>query len=116
MKIETKCVREGYTPKNGEYRLSLATTPDSEASIYLTYDGEAIWNLAYGAYVADLEKGTNSHYGIRITVKKTPEIATGMDEAVVDSKDAVATKVLINNQVFIIRGDKVYSIDGQLVK
>ncbi len=105
-----------YTPKNGEYRLSLATTPDSEASIYLTYDGEAIWNLAYGAYVADLEKGTNSHYGIRITVKKTPEIATGMDEAVVDSKDAVATKVLINNQVFIIRGDKVYSIDGQLVK
>lgn len=105
-----------YTPKNGEYRLSLATTPDSEASIYLTYDGEAIWNLANGAYVADLEKGTNSHYGIRITVKKTPEIATGIDEAVVDSKDAVATKVLIGNQVFIIRGEKVYSIDGQLVK
>lgn len=105
-----------YTPKNGEYRLSLATTPDSEASIYLTYDGEAIWNLANGAYVADLEKGTNSHYGIRVTVKKAPEIATGIDEAVVDSKDAVATKVLIGNQVFIIRGEKVYSIDGQLVK
>lgn len=105
-----------YAPKNGEYRLSLATMPDSEASIYLTYDGEAIWNLANGVYAVDLEKGTNNHYGIRVTVKNAPEVATGIDEAIVDSKDAVATKVLIGNQVFIIRGEKVYSMDGQLVK
>ena len=105
-----------YAPKNGEYRLSLATMPDSEASIYLTYDGEAIWNLANGVYTVDLEKGTNNHYGIRVTVKNAPEVATGIDEAIVDSKDAVATKVLIGNQVFIIRGEKVYSMDGQLVK
>ena len=104
-----------YTPKNGEYRLSLATMPDSETSIYLTYDGEAIWNLANGAYAVDLEKGTDNHYGIRVTVKNAPQTTTGIDEAIVDAKGETR-KVLINDQVFIIRGDKVYSIDGQLVK
>ena len=84
-------------------------------NLYLTYNGEAIWNLSEGAYTAYLEKGTTAQYGLRISAK-APQTATGVDEAIVDSKDAVATKVLIGNQVFIIRGEKVYSIDGQLVK
>lgn len=104
-----------YAPKNGEYRLSLATVPDDETSIYLTYDGEAIWNLTNGVYSVDLEKGTNNHYGIRVTVKKSPQITTGIEEAIVDAKGETR-KVLIDNQVYIIRGNKVYSIDGQLVK
>ena len=41
--------------------------------------------------------------------------ATGVDEAIVDAKGETR-KVLIGNQVFIIRGDKVYTIDGQLVR
>ena len=28
----------------------------------------------------------------------------------------ISKEVLINNQVFIIRGEKVYTIDGQIVK
>ena len=43
------------------------------------------------------------------------KITTGIDEAVVDAKGETR-KVLINDQVFIIRGEKVYSVDGQLVK
>ena len=39
----------------------------------------------------------------------------GMDEAVVDAQGNIR-KVLINDQVFIIRDNKVYSIDGQLVR
>lgn len=100
--------------RDGEYELFIADQPTNEATLYLTYDGQPIWNLGYAGYVANLTKGTNTHYGLRIVVK-SPEIATGIDEAVVDAKGETR-KVLINDQVFIIRGEKVYSIDGKLVK
>jgi hypothetical protein len=44
-----------------------------------------------------------------------PQVATDLGAAVVDA-DGKTTKVLYNGQVFIIRGEKVYSVDGQLVK
>ena len=108
-----------YAPNAGEYMLSIQNSvvsgQNEDYDLYVTYNGEAIWNLNDGAYVLTLDKGTNTAYGLRISVRKTPEIATGMDEAVVDAQGATR-KVLINNQVFIIRGNEVYTIDGQLVK
>ena len=101
-------------PVAGGYVLS-ASQEHGDATLYLTYNGEAIWNLSEGAYVANLNKGTDANYGLRISVKNAPQTTTGMDEAVVDAQGETK-KVLIDNQVFIIRGDKVYSIDGQLVK
>ena len=100
-------------PVAGGYVLS-ASQERGDATIYLTYNGEAIWNLSESAYVANLNKGTDANYGLRISFK-APQITTGMDEAIVDAQGETM-KVLINNQVFIIRGEKVYSIDGQLVK
>ena len=105
-----------FAPAAGEYTIHLTPyTSDSDYSLYLTYDGQAVWNLSYGAFTAYLSAGTDNHYGLRI-VAKAPQTATGVDEAIVDSKDATAAKVLINGQVFIIRGDKVYSVDGRLIK
>ena len=100
--------------RDGEYELFIADQPTNEVTLYLTYDGQPIWNLGYAGYVANLTKGTNTHYGLRIVVK-SPEIATGIDEAVVDARGETR-KVLINDQVFIIRGEKVYSIDGKLIE
>ena len=105
-----------YAPKAGEYTIAIEREVATEDyALYLTYNGEAIWNLSDGAYTANLNKGTDANYGLRISVRKAPEVATGMDEAVVDAQGDIR-KVLINNQVLIIRGEKVYSIDGQLVK
>ena len=103
-----------FAPKDGEYDLFIEDQPDNESMLYLTYDGAAIWNLSFGGYVANLNKGTNTHYGLRI-VRKAPQITTGFDEAVVDAKGETH-KVVINDQVYIIRGEKVYTIDGQMVK
>ena len=103
-----------YVPDDGEYTIAVEqSVMSNEQALYLTCNGETVWNLSNGAYTANLKKGTDVSYGLRIGVKK---VATDINAAIVDSKDAVATKVLMNNQVFIIRGDKVYSIDGQLVK
>ena len=106
-----------FVPQTGEYTIGIfRTAEEQQAELYLTLDGEAIWNLSKNAYTMDMEQGTISRYGLRIHVKKTPQVATSIDEAIVDAKGEVATKVLINNHVFIIRGDKVYTINGQLVK
>ena len=105
-----------FAPKAGNYTIAIEREAAAdEYALYLTCDGEAIWNLSDGAYVLTLDKGTTARYGLRISLK-APQVVTGVDEAIVNGKDAVATKVLIGNQVFIIRGDKVYSIDGQMVK
>ena len=73
-----------------------------------------LWNLTESDYVLHLEKGTAANYGLRVSAK-APQVATGIDEALVDAQGETK-KVLINNQVFIIRGEKVYTIDGQMVK
>lgn len=106
-----------FAPKAGEYQITndkSQMSNDVEYELYLTLNGTAIWNLSEGAYVANLNKGTDNNYGLRVSAR-APQITTGIDEAVVDAKGETR-KVLINDQVFIIRGDKVYSVDGRLVK
>lgn len=104
-----------FAPKAGNYTIAIEReVATEEYALYLTCNGEAIWNLSEGAYVMNLEKGTYTNYGLRVSAR-APQSTTGIDEAVVDAKGETR-KVLINDQVFIIRGDKVYSIDGQLVK
>ena len=98
-------------PQAGGYVLS-ASQERGDATLYLTHNGEVIWNLSEGDYVLNLEQGTTANYGLRISIRKTP---TGIDEAVVEA-NGETKKVLVNDKVFIIRGEKVYSIDGRLVK
>ena len=104
-----------FAPRAGEYTISKVKSKMSkECDLYLTRNGEAIWNLSESNYVLTLEQGTTDEYGLRVSAKAL-QVATGMDEAVVDAQGETK-KVLIDNNVFIIRGNNVYSIDGQLVK
>lgn len=100
-------------PQAGEYVLS-ASQERGNATLYLTRNGEAIWNLSESDYVMTLEQGTTAEYGLRVSAK-APQVATDMDEAVVDAQGETQ-KVLIDNKVFIIRGNNVYTVDGQMVK
>lgn len=105
-----------FASETGEYMIGICYPADaSQAELYLTLDGQAIWNLSKSAYTLELEKGTTNRYGLRVR-SKAPQIATDIDELIVDSKGATATKVLMNNQVFIIRGDEVFTITGNKVK
>ena len=103
-----------YAPAAGEYTISLNAQPSEDYTVYLTRDGQVIWNLSDGAFVTTLTSGIQSNYGVRL-VRKAPQVATGLDEAVVDAKNETR-KVLIDNQVFIIREGHVYTVDGQIVK
>lgn len=103
-----------FAPNAGEYVINTDNTYE-DYDLYLTRNGEAVWNLSNGEYTFSLSQGNTSEYGLRLSARKSPSVATGVDEAVVDAQGEIK-KVIINDQVFIIRGDQVYSIDGQLVK
>jgi len=102
-----------FAPAAGEYTISAVQQRGNE-TLYLTRDGEAIWNLSDGDYTISLSRGTTADYGLRVSAR-TPQIATGCDEVIADRAEK-AQKVLVKDQIFIIRGEKVYTIDGQMVK
>lgn len=104
-----------FAPATAEYTIHLTPYTNEDYSLYLTRNGEAITNLTDGVYTLTLDRGTTYEYGLRISAR-SPQVTTGCDEVIVDSKDATATKVLINNQVLIIRGGEVYTITGAKVK
>ncbi len=105
-----------FAPKADEYQIiNEQSQMTDDYTLYLTRNGEAIWNLSDAPYTFYMDKGTTTEYGLRIGAK-APQVATGIDEAIVNAHGETAAKVLINNQVFIIRGDKVYTVDGLLVK
>lgn len=104
-------------PAAGEYTIGIEPSAMAENQtyvLYLTLNGQPIWNLNYNAYTATLEKGTTEGYGLRL-VYNAPEIATGIEETTIENGEQIR-KVMIDEKVYIIRGGQVYSIDGQLVK
>lgn len=103
-----------YAPTSGEYVLD-ATQEQGDKVLYLTLDGMAIANLSEKTYTLTLEQGNTYSYGLRVS-PKLPQETTDIDELIVNGKDATAMKVLINDKVYIIRGEKMYTVDGQLVK
>lgn len=107
-----------FAPKAGEYMITINnsqfTMHNADYALYLTLNGRVIWNLSYAPYTATLEKGTTTTYGLRL-ILQAPQQTTDIDEAIVDAKGETR-KVLIDQKVFIIRGNEVYTLDGRLVK
>lgn len=102
-----------YTPKAGYYTLEIENAPE-DASLYLTYNGQIIWDLTASPYVFDLAKGTTEGYGLRIEAR-APQIATGVEETAADGKSV--RKVLINNTIYIVTPEgKMYDAVGKGVK
>ena len=99
-----------YAPANGEYTIAAQQIEDSE--VYLTKDGSVIWNISESAYTAEFTKGSTENYGL-LMIKKTPQVTTGIDG--VESSKA-AQKLIIDQNVFILRGEKMYDVTGKEVK
>ncbi len=101
-----------YAPADGTYRIE-TPTENENADLYLTKDGRVMWNLSMSACEVELSKGTTESYGL-LLVRKAPGVATGMEN--VQSDNVQCTKVIIDNQVFILRGGQMYDLTGKAVK
>ena len=101
-------------PATGTYQISSATTMQENQELYVTRNGKAIWNLAYGPYTVTLDKGTYSEYGIKLIQSNAPATTTGVGQTSITNDQL--RKVLIDNKVYIIREGAIYTITGQKVE
>lgn len=109
---EAYCAISLYAPQAGEYILT-AKQPTDGTEVYLTYNGQVLWNLTSSEYVLSLAKGTTTAYGLQIV--KTPAITTGVDQ--MDVKDQTMRKVLMNDQIYVITPEgAMYDVLGKGVK
>ena len=104
-----------YAPQSGEYQIAVAERMDKQTILYLTLDGGIIWNLNDAPYIAELEKGTTQRYGLKMVRSNAPAITTSVENTQAGTQPT-AQKILMDGQVYILRGNEVYTIDGQLVK
>ncbi len=104
-----------YAPQAGEYQIAIAERMDEQTILYLTLDGGIIWNLNDAPYIAELEKGTTQRYGLKMVRSNAPAITTSVENTQAGTQPT-AQKILMDSQVYILRGNEVYTIDGQLVK
>jgi hypothetical protein len=103
-----------YAPQAGEYMIFAPTDMEPGDNIYLTKDGRVIWNLTMAPYYATLEQGTTTNYGLRLIRSNAPAVTTGVDE--VQGENAQCTKVIMDDHVYILRGEELYTITGQKAK
>lgn len=107
---QAEVVLDLYAPEAGEYTISAEENANS--MVYLVRDGHIIWNLSMGAYTADFVKGNNAGYSICIV--KAPDSATGISN--VQDDNVQCTKAIIDEHVYILRGEKMYDVNGKLVR
>ncbi len=105
------CTLGLYVPANGEYVLS-AAQPEDDTKIYLTMDGQPVWDLTMTDYTFTLSKGTTGSYGLMIV--KAPAITTGVEQAQADNVQE--SKLIINGTLFILRNGEMFDAVGRKVK
>ena len=99
-----------YAPATGEYTISVPAVEGYQ--VYLVREGAIIWNLSDDAYTAEFVKGNNEGYAIRVV--KAPQVATDIDN--IYGNTSGVQKVVIDNNVFILRGEKMFDVTGKMVK
>ena len=106
---------ELYAPQAGIYTISVPAERE-DASLYLTKDGNIIWDLTMSPYEAEFDKGQNNGYGLML-VRKAPQVTTGM-ETVDNSQSTIhnCQKVILNDHVYILRDAQLYDVTGKAVK
>lgn len=101
-----------YVPEEGEYTLT-ATQPEDGTQVYLTIDGTPVWNISETAYILSLGKGTMNNYGLMLL--QASRMPTGV-ENVESADDEKAQKIILNNQLYILRDSRMYDVTGKKVK
>ena len=103
-----------FAPQGGEFTLAVEQVAEG-ASLYLTYNGNIIWDLTAGSYDIELDEGTNYGYGLLLDANKAPQITTGVDET--DAKTETVRKVMVENQLYIISPEgQIYNVTGKKMR
>ncbi|MBR6168081.1 MAG: InlB B-repeat-containing protein [Paludibacteraceae bacterium] len=122
-------------------KLSINCTPEAEGTVLGFRKGEtdSVYTFSFeydGAeefYLNDLKEQTSTLISVESTYEFTAEAddaearfiisatpihktATGVDQTSGNTQDAKVRKVIINDHVYIIRGGRMYSVEGTMLK
>ncbi|MBR2167227.1 MAG: hypothetical protein IJ920_02710 [Paludibacteraceae bacterium] len=103
-----------FAPQATTFELTAEEMPEN-ATLYLTKNGKAIWNLSMSSYELNLEQGTTEGYGLRIVASQqtTTDIENG---GLLNDANGVR-KVMIDNVIYIVTPEgKMYDIVGKGIK
>ena len=113
---EAGCAISLFAPKAGSYELTIERAP-LDAELYLTYNENVIWDLTASPYTFDLSKGTTTGFGLRMEVKKAPQVTTGVENGELLNGENGVRKVIIDNKMYIITPEgAMYDVVGKSVK
>lgn len=100
-----------FIPKDGEYTIAITSAPEN-ATLYLTIDGQVVWNLSESAYVANLTKGTHNEFGLLLIAneKVTPTNINGL------KGNNKAQKIFKDYNIYILRNAQMYNTQGVKVQ
>lgn len=102
-----------FTPAAGTYSLSAAAIDG--ADLYVTYEGQIIWNLSLGDYELDLARGTTTGYGLLLVVQPN-QMPTGVENGELLNGENGVQKILLNGQLYILRDGHLYDAVGKEMK
>ncbi len=101
-----------YAPAEGNYSLSLTGVPAS-LTVQLTKDEVPVWDIAQSIVLLPLSQGDNSGYAL--SVSRAPQVATDIQQSDTDTAAAVH-KFIHDDQLYILRDGKIYSVTGVRVQ
>jgi hypothetical protein len=98
-----------YAPAEGEYTLSVEE--QANATVYLLYNGNIVWNLSMSEYPIQLIQGDNAGYSLVVRRENAPtdvENILGADEQ--------TEKFIYNGKLYILHNGKVFDAVGNVLK
>lgn len=101
------------TPAAGDYRIELAEAYE-DATIYLTYEGRVIWNLSMSPYEVELQQGQTEGYGLRLVA--APQTPTDIENTDALNGANGVQKVIIDEHVYILRGEQLFDVTGKAAR
>jgi len=96
-------------PKSGMYEISAS---QGECPIYLLENNVPIAEISESSYLLSLPSGITTKYSVSIGTQRA--LPTGMNTNKADAESI--DKIILNNRLFIICGDKVYNAQGSQVR
>ena len=98
-----------YAPAEGEYTLSVEEQAD--ATVYLLYNGNIVWNLSMGEYPIHLTQGNNAGYSLVVRRENAPT-----DVENIFGADEQTEKFIYNGNLYILHEGKVFDAVGNVLK
>ena len=98
-----------YAPAEGEYTLSVEEQAD--ATVYLLYNGNIVWNLSMSEYPIHLSQGDNAGYSLVVRRENAPT-----DVENIFGADEQTEKFIYNGNLYILHEGKVFDAVGNVLK